>query len=109
MEDKYWFLSDIVVKDRIMDLKDPLPLQFLDRIVDRKHISKEWKNDRLNCVSIRSSCVPCSYPSRGHMRQKLTISIADVDLNQPKIDLKTEKPCFVDLIWRPPYFKALAA
>ena len=40
-----------------MDLKDPLPLQFLDRIVDRNHISKEWKNDRLNCVSIRSSCL----------------------------------------------------
>ena len=35
-----------------MDLKDPLPLQFLDRIVDRNHISREWKNDRLNCVSI---------------------------------------------------------
>ena len=45
----------------------------------------------------------------GPTRLKLTISIADVDLNQPKIDLKTERPCLVDLIWRPLYFKALAA
>ena len=45
----------------------------------------------------------------GRRQLKLTISIGDVDLNQPKIDLKTERPCFVDLIWRPLYFKALAA
>ena len=34
---------DIVVNDRIMDLKDPLPLQFFDLIRDRRHISKEGK------------------------------------------------------------------
>ena len=45
----------IVVNDRIMDLKDPLPLQFYDRIRERRHISKEGKNDRLKSVSIRSS------------------------------------------------------
>ena len=67
-------IKTVVVKDRIMDLKDPLPFQFLDRIVDHKHISKEWKNDRHNCVSIQSSCLhrnvlKCSLPlpkSRPH-------------------------------------------
>ena len=53
-----YFLG-IVVKDRIMDLKDPSPLQFFDWIrdlkLDLKHIWKEWKKDRLNCVSIRST------------------------------------------------------
>ena len=49
------FGHPVVVNDRIMDLKDPSPLQFYDRIRERRHISKEGKNDRLASISIRSS------------------------------------------------------
>ena len=75
-----WHIDQhIVVKDRIMDLKESLPLQFLDRIVDRNHISKEWKNDRLNCVSIRSSCFH-------HVALKCSLLVSKSQLHAAKID-----------------------